>query len=86
MAKNYMQKVIPSRSQVYRYWIKRFAEQNYRFEHSRKPDRPMWPFVAIMEDNSATWTMSKCSPDNPKIRYYNNSTEGSKGVLNRIPK
>lgn len=53
---------------VYCHWIKRFAEQNYRYEQSRKLERPMWPFVAIMEDNCATWTMTKCSQDNPNIR------------------
>ena len=56
-------------SQVYCHWIKRFAEQNYRYEQSRKVERPMWPFVVIMEDNCATWTMTKCSQDNPNIRY-----------------
>ncbi|XP_063673992.1 GREB1-like protein isoform X2 [Bolinopsis microptera] len=53
---------------VYRYWIKKFAEQNYRYEQSRKSERPMWPFVAVMEDNCATWTMTKCATDNQKIR------------------
>lgn len=55
-------------TQVYRYWIKKFAEQNYRYEQSRKSERPMWPFVAVMEDNCATWTMTKCAPDNQKVR------------------